>query len=119
MPKPIGKRYIDGDSLLAKIESEAAVAASEAPRSAMGVTVGAKIRAVLLRQPKAPELVNNQATAKILGVLPNHLGRYRDRLPEPVKVEGTDRPMYLKSEIQALGKELARERKAKAKEKAA
>lgn len=117
--KPIGKRYIDGDALLAKIESEAALAASEAPRSAIGVTVGAKIRAVLRRQPKTPELVNGQAAAKILNRLPSHMSRIKDRLPDPVPIEGTDRPMYIKSEIQALSKEFDRERKAKAKEKSA
>jgi hypothetical protein len=105
VPKPIGKRYIDGDKLVEVAETKG--------------TDSSRLVGWLRRQPKTPELVNNQATAAILGVLPNHLGRYRDRLPEPVKVEGTDRPMYIKSEIQALAKELARERKAKAKEKAA
>jgi hypothetical protein len=106
VPKPIGKRYIDGDKLLAKTDFDGDVSRSE-------------LEPWLKRQPKMPELVNSQAAAKILGRLPNHMSRLKDRLPDPVTVEGTDRPMYIKSEIQALAKELERERKAKTKEKQA
>lgn len=119
MPKGIGRRYIDGDALLAKVSEAGSEAGAEAPRSAIGLEVSKKVAAMLSRAPAVPVLVNGQATAEILGILPTHMSRYRDRLaPAAVKVEGTDRPVYLKTEVQLLAKELERERKSKAKEKA-
>lgn len=68
----------------------------------------AEVRVVLGDQP----LVGLVAAAKLLGVAPPNVSRLREqgRMPEGIEVEGSAM-VYLRSEVLALAKELAAERK--------
>lgn len=60
---------------------------------------------------KDQPLVGLSAAAKILGILPPNIARYRrqGRMPEGIPVEGSAM-VYVRSEVEALGKELLAER---------
>lgn len=64
-----------------------------------------------MEKTKVPPLVGRKRAAEILGTTPPHISRLIDsgRMPEPVEVEG-GHPVYLKSEIEALRDELAKEK---------
>lgn len=68
---------------------------------------------------KTPPLVGSTAAAKILGVPTPHVARLRrqGRMPAPVPIEGTA-DAYVKAEVQALARELKRERRQRLKGRA-
>lgn len=68
-------------------------------------------RTWLRRQPTAPHLVGRARAAEILGVESPHIARLQrqGRMPEPIPVEGTA-DVYVKEEVEALGRELKQER---------
>lgn len=78
---------------------------SSAPRRKRATA--AVVRAALKDQP----IVGLTAAAKLLGIAPPNVSRLRSqgRMPEGIEVEGSAM-VYLRSEVVALGKELARER---------
>jgi hypothetical protein len=101
----VGRRYIDGDKLLGKLPDNGMAT----PRSAIHTL----LEAFLKRQPRHPQLVSRQGAAEIIGVQPPHLSRLKDRLPEPIVVQGSSWPVYLKADIIALAKNLEAEKKAR------
>lgn len=84
---------------------------------ALGNT-GPALRRWLQRQRTAPDLVGATRAAEILGVQPPHLARLRrqGRMPEPIPVDGSV-DVYLREEVVALGRQLERERKARARKR--
>jgi hypothetical protein len=66
-------------------------------------------------QPRHPKLVGSTEAARILGVPKPHVARLRaqGRMPEPFTVQG-GHDVYVKSEVVQLGRQLERERKARA-----
>lgn len=105
----IGNRYIDADRLLEQINLDDLHTANGA-----SLTPWQKVERWLKRQPRVPALVSGQGAAKIIGIPPPHLSRYQDRL-NPIQVEGTRWPVYVKSEVEDLAKEIKREKAAKQK----
>ena len=69
-------------------------------------------------RPKIPDLVGAKAAAEILGVHDSHIARLRrqGRMPKPVPVAGSKADAYIKTEVQALARELKRERRGRQKE---
>lgn len=97
----IGKRHIDGDKLIEKLEAEI----PKIPGSLWRAMAERWLR----RQPRTPRLASGQRAAEILGVQPPHLSRYKHRL-NPVNVEGSRYPLYDEDEVKELRKELNAER---------
>ena len=80
----------------------------------LGARQRAAIEKWLAEQPRAPRLIGPTASARVLGVLPPHISRLRDqgRL-RPIPVEGSA-DVYIRSEVEELAAELAREREERA-----
>lgn len=60
-----------------------------------------------------PELVGAKRAAEILGVYDSNIARLRrqGRMPKPVPVEGSKADAYIKTEVEALARQLERERR--------
>lgn len=101
----IGKRYIDGDKLIEKLEGRTP-RASLVPAAVKGI-----IDRWLRRQPKAPKLVSRQGAAEILGVSSPHVSRLP--MPPGITIEGSSRPVYDLEAVEALAAALKAERKTK------
>lgn len=68
----------------------------------------------LRRALKDQPLVSLKGACAILGYKPQNMGRLRDRMPESIPAEGSERArLYVRSEIVELARQLAREAKAK------
>lgn len=83
-----------------------------------GQTRDAALAAVdrfLARQPRHPRLVGSTAAAKILGIRTPHISRMREqgRMPDSIEVEGSVE-VYVRDEVEELGRELHGEREARA-----
>lgn len=78
--------------------------------------IGASVRG----KPEFPKLVGRKVAAQILGVNPPYITRLekQGRLDHPVPIEGTS-DAFVKADIVKLGKELAKEREARAAQQAA
>lgn len=76
--------------------------------------VMAALRRWLDRQPEHPKLIGTNVAASLLGIQTTHMGRLREKdlLPDPVVVEG-GHDAYIRSEVEQLAKQLAREREAR------
>lgn len=103
----IGKRYIDGDKLLAYFKE-----------NRQRATIDDLLGEWLQRQPKAPKLIGRQRAAEILGVGSPYMTHFiKAGLLNPIEVEG-GKDAYDESEVQALKRQRERERKEKDKEAA-
>lgn len=109
----MANRFIEEEALRRTIRS--VLSSANPDRQA----VFAAIDRYLARQPRAPRLVGTTAAARILGIKPPHVTRLREqgRMPEPIDVEGSV-DVYVRDEVEDLGRELHAERAARAQRRA-